>query len=69
MCLIDFKGYTNFTLQNQSAVNVKAWALSAVPHFSLSLPRLAFLAWGDFRTRSRFARSTIPVEKWGLLEV
>ena len=24
----------------------------------LSLPRLAFLAWGDFYTRSRFARST-----------
>ena len=29
--------------------------------------RLAFLAWGDFHTRSRFARSTIPEEKWGLL--
>ena len=24
-----------------------------------------FLAWGDFHTRSRFARSTIPEEKWG----
>ena len=24
-----------------------------------------FLAWGHFHTRSRFARSTIPVEKWG----
>ena len=24
-----------------------------------------FLAWGDFHARSRFARSTIPVEKWG----
>ena len=24
--------------------------------------RLAFLAWGDFHTRSRFARSTIPEE-------
>ena len=33
--------------------------------------RLAFLAWGDFHVRSRFARSTIPEsiaeEKWGLL--
>ena len=27
--------------------------------------RLAFLAWGDFRARSRFTRSTIPEEKWG----
>ena len=24
-----------------------------------------FLAWGDFHARSRFARSTIPKEKWG----
>ena len=24
-----------------------------------------FLAWGDFRACSRFARSTIPEEKWG----
>ena len=23
------------------------------------------LAWGDFHARSRFARSTIPEEKWG----
>ena len=37
--------------------------------FSLSLPRLAFLAWGNFHMRSRFARSTIPEEKWGLLVV
>ena len=28
-------------------------------------PFLAFLAWGDFYARSRFARSTIPEEKWG----
>ena len=32
-------------------------------HFSLSPQRLAFLAWGDFHARSRFARSTIPEEK------
>ena len=24
-----------------------------------------FLAWGDFRARLRFARSTIPEEEWG----
>ena len=24
-----------------------------------------FLAWSDFHERSRFARSTIPEEKWG----
>ena len=34
------------------------------PRFSLSPPRLAFLAWGDFRVRS-----TIPEEKWGVLVV
>ena len=34
-------------------------------HFSLSPPRLAFLAWGDFHARLRFARSTITEEKWG----
>ena len=26
-------------------------------------------AWGDFHARSRFVRSTIPEEKWGLLVV
>ena len=31
--------------------------------------RLALLEWGDFQARSRFARSTIPEEKWGLLLV
>ena len=24
-----------------------------------------FLAWGDFHAHSRFARSTIPEDKWG----
>ena len=47
----------------------KAWALSVVPHFSLSPGRLAFLTWGDFHTCSHFARSSIPEEKWGLLVV
>ena len=26
-----------------------------------------FLAWGDFCARSRFARSTIPENKWGTI--
>ena len=47
----------------------KAWALSVVPHFSLSPPRLAFLAWGDFHARSRFARSSIPEENRSLPHV
>ena len=38
-------------------------------HFSLSPPNLAFLVWGDLHARSRFARSTIPEEIWGLLIV
>jgi len=32
---------------------------------TVSPPRLAFLAWGDFHARSRFARSTIREGKWG----
>ena len=32
-------------------------------------PREKKLAWGDFHARSRFARSNIPEEKWGLLVV
>ena len=32
-------------------------------------PREKRLAWGDFHARSRFARSSIPEEKWGLLVV
>ena len=70
MRLIDLKRDTNFTLQNQSAVKrSKIRALSVVPHFFLSPPRLAFLAWGDFHARSRFARSTFPEENWGRLVV
>ena len=43
----------------------KAWALSVVLIF-LSPRRVSpFLAWGDFHARSRFARPTIPEEKWG----
>ena len=40
-------------------------ALSVVPHFSLSPPRCLFSRGGDFHARSRFARPTIPEEKWG----
>ena len=43
----------------------KAWALSVVPHFSLSCRVSPFLAWGDFHSHSRFVRSTISEEKWG----
>ena len=65
-----FKSYTNFKLLYHSAVKgSKAWALSVVPHFSLSLPSLVFLAWGDFHACSHFARCTIPEEEWGLLVV
>ena len=57
---MDLEGDTNFTLQNQvGREGSKAWALSVVPHFSLS----PFLAWGDFHAHSRFARSTIQEEK------
>ena len=42
---------------------------NVVPHFSLSSPRVAFFARGDFHARSRFARSTIPEGKRGLLAV
>ena len=31
--------------------------------------RLAFLVWDYFNARSRFARSTMPEKKWGLLVV
>ena len=41
----------------------KAWALSLVPHFSLSQPRLTFLELGEFHVHSRLARSTIPEGK------
>ena len=42
---------------------------NVVPHFSLSSPRVAFFAWGDFHARSRFARSTTREGKRGLLAV
>jgi len=42
--------------------------LRVVPQFSSGIVERAktpFLAWGDFHARLRFARSTIPEEKWG----
>ena len=51
------------------------WSVKFVsPSKSIKIPSLIelsprrvspFLAWGDFHARSRFARSTIPGEKWG----
>ena len=41
----------------------------AVGRRKMTTVRLVFLAWGDFHARSRFARSTILEEKWGLLVV
>ena len=63
------RGYELHTPKSVGREGSKAWALSVVPHISLSRPHLAFLAWGDFHARSRFARSTIPEERWGLLVV
>ena len=49
----------------EQCIKSKAWALSVVPHFSLSPSHVAFLTWDDFYTCSYFARSTIPEGKWG----
>ena len=66
MRLIDLEGDTNFTLQNQSAVKGQKLGLCLQSLIFLSPRRVSpFLAWGDFHARSRFARSTIPEEKWG----
>ena len=40
----------------------KALALFLVPHFSLCLPRLSFIAWGNFNAGSRSAALCYP---WG----
>ena len=53
----------------EPAIRACAWKSPHARNFSLSPPRLAFLTWGDFHERLRFARSTIPEEKWGLLVV
>ena len=60
--LTDFHWRANqsFALWEQR-ISSKAWALSVVPHF-FSLPTACRLFT---HSRSRFARSTIPEEKWG----
>ena len=60
---IELKGYTNFTLQNRSTLNrerSQAWALSVVPHFSVSAPLLAFLA-GVIFTRARISLALLSL--------
>ena len=44
MCLIDLEGdiYELHTPKSVGREGSKAWALSVVPHFSLSPPRVAF---------------------------
>ena len=69
MHLIDLKDDKSFTLKTRSVgrEESKAWALSVVPHFSLSPWCLTFLMWGDtmyFHVHLRFARSTIPEGNW-----
>ena len=49
----------DITERRDPAGREKNEALSVVPHCSLSPPRLAVLAWGDFHARSRFVRSAI----------
>ena len=54
MRLIGLEGDTNFIVGRDG---LKALALSVVPHFFLSLLRLAFVAWDDFHSRLHVARS------------
>ena len=58
------KSYMKYIISRRQDATVSFWC-----HFSLSPPNLAFLMWGDLHARSRFARSTIPEEIWGLLVV
>ena len=57
---LPWKSQSEFCVVRATHNFKKAWALSVVPRFSLSPPRLAFLAWDDFHARSLFDRSTIP---------
>ena len=65
MRLMDLETDTNFTLQNQSAMKGQKVGL-CLQSLIFPSPRcvLPFLAWDDFHARLRFARSTIPEEKW-----
>ena len=59
------RGYELHTPKSVGREGSKAWALSVVPHFSLSPPRATFSRVGWFSRALAFARSTIPEEKWG----
>ena len=65
MCLIDLEGgYELHTPKSVSREESKAWALSVLPHFSLSPP--PFLRRVIFtRTHVSLALLYIPKEKWG----
>ena len=68
------------SLQGTNPKESHTTRLRVVTHFSSGLVERtkrecawksphAFLAWGNFHMRLRFARSIIPEEKWGLLVV
>ena len=65
ICMLDDE-YSSFFLRDSKAsetqVRVKITHARKARRGGES--RLAFLAWGDFHARSRFACSTIPEEKW-----
>ena len=58
------KSYMKYIISRRQDATVSFWC-----HFSLSPPNLTFLVWGDLHACSRFARSAIPEEIWGLLIV
>ena len=68
-----FTGHMRTVISSESTPR-RSWnRLRAVPHFSSGIVERAkrerawkspFLQWGDFHARLRFARSTIPEEKW-----
>ena len=54
-----------FVFENMISSHVKITSELSL-HVGVKITaRAPFLAWGDFYARSRFARSTIPEEKWG----
>ena len=59
------RGYELHTPKSVGCEGSKAWALSVVPHFCLSPPRVTCSRMGWFHAHSSFTRSTIPKEKWG----
>ena len=65
------KNYGKPRQKNQSSeINSSPYFSSGiVERASVEITRLAFLVCGGFNERLRFARSTVPEEKWGLLVV